>query len=148
MHETVHRQVLLLTLLAQSDISWDPSILIYVAKGHLFSLIRSISIIRLYHNFVIHYTFDGHLGFISKGFFDGGGLCFMAGEILIPPPGIKPVTAAVNMKSLKHWDISKSHPFKNFKSSYKQCCYGYFKICLLAHLHQSFFRVYTRGWRS
>ena len=69
MYETVHKQVLLLTLLAHSDISWDPSILIYVTIGHLFSVICSISIIRLYYISVIHFMFDGHLGFITKVFF-------------------------------------------------------------------------------
>ena len=79
MCETVHKQVLLLTVLAQSDISWDPSILIYVAIGHLFSLIYSISIIRLYYISVIHFMFDGHLGFISKVFFFFWPCCMACG---------------------------------------------------------------------
>ena len=105
MHETVHRQVLPLTLLVQPYISWDSSILIWVAIGHSFSLICSIPIIRIYHIFVIHYMSDGHSGFISKSFFFLGGPCHHheARRILVPRPGVEPMPYAMEAWSLNHW---------------------------------------------
>ena len=143
MHETVHKQVLLLTLLAQSDISWDPSILIYVAIGHLFSLICSISIMTILHfcySFCVWWTF----GFYLKGFFF---LAVLHGMWDLNSSTRDQICVCCSRNAfLTTGTLGSPILSKNFKSSYKQCCYGYLKICLLAHLHKSFSRVYTWEW--